>query len=178
MVQVCTELSGIPSGGLEYPVVATFLTIDSTTAGISYSRNFQDQTFRKFYCLRTVSPNIFMGYCDLQDKQSTMATHKHIPLSFPLCHATNWYVQCYNLCLPAVIGQDYTLDNDTRAVYQPCTGSDCVPVQCIDLEIIDDPDLEGDHTFQIQINGLSLGSISQSLFMTTITITDNIGIYP
>ena len=75
-----------------------------------------------------------------------------------------------------MIGQDYTLDNDTQAVYLPCTGQDCVSVECIGLEIIDDPDLEGDHTFQIQINGLSLGSISQSLFMTTITITDNIGI--
>ena len=51
----------------------------------------------------------------------------------------------------------------------------CVFVQCIDIEILDDMDIEGDQRFQIVITNITLGSISQSEGSTVITIQDNIG---
>ena len=51
----------------------------------------------------------------------------------------------------------------------------CVFVQCIDVEILDDMDIEGDQRFQIVITNITLGSISQSEGSTVITIQDNIG---
>ena len=51
----------------------------------------------------------------------------------------------------------------------------CVFVQCIDVEILDDMDIEGDHRFQIVITNVTLGSISPSEGSTVITIQDNIG---
>ena len=63
-----------------------------------------------------------------------------------------------------------------QAVYPPCGGTNCTNVSCINVEIIDDDNVEGDHQFQIQISGVNLGSISQSLSATNITINDNTGI--
>ena len=51
----------------------------------------------------------------------------------------------------------------------------CVFVQCIDVEILDDMDIEGDQRFQIVITNVTLGSISPSEGSTVITIQDNIG---
>ena len=58
--------------------------------------------------------------------------------------------------------------------YPPCT-SVCMVEQCVDVEIVDDLDVEGEHMFQLAITNVSLGSISDSLSSTVVVIQDNIG---
>ena len=75
------------------------------------------------------------------------------------------------------MGLDYSLSAAPQLTYPPCLdGGECTTVQCINVAIIDDRDVEGDHQFQLQIAGVSLGSVSQSLSATMITIIDNTGI--
>ena len=48
---------------------------------------------------------------------------------------------------------------------------------CIDIEIIDDSDIEGDHQFEVLITNVTLGDVIATSAITTITITDNSGKY-
>ena len=68
--------------------------------------------------------------------------------------------------------QDYV--SDTEATYLPCT-SNCTTVECVNVEIIDDENVEVNQTFQMRIIGVNLGSISPSQSTTVITIMDNTG---
>ena len=65
---------------------------------------------------------------------------------------------------------DFVFDPNTQLTYT--TGSLSV---CVDIQILDDSDVEGDHSFEVLITDVTLGSILITSSVTTITITDNIG---
>ena len=46
---------------------------------------------------------------------------------------------------------------------------------CVDVGVIDDSDVEGDHHFELVIDSVAPGSVLASAALTTITITDNLG---
>ena len=46
---------------------------------------------------------------------------------------------------------------------------------CIDIQILDDNDVEGDHDFEILITDVTLGTVLIASSVTTVTITDNLG---
>ena len=48
---------------------------------------------------------------------------------------------------------------------------------CLDIEILDDSNVEGDHQFEILITDVTLGGFMMNSSVTTITIIDNSGIY-
>ena len=75
---------------------------------------------------------------------------------------------------PTVSGEDFTFSG-TQLTFPTPTTSDG-DVMCTSVTIIDDANLEGDHTFTVTITGVSPGggSISPNP-TTTITIHDNHG---
>ena len=77
------------------------------------------------------------------------------------------------------VDRDYVFDeNAPQTTYPPCTSAGdptCVFEQCMDLEILDDDDLEGEQRFEVVITSVSLRSIVASPSSTVIIIQDNTG---
>ena len=63
-----------------------------------------------------------------------------------------------------------------QVTYTAGSGVSSGDTECISIEIIDDDDVEGSHSFEIEITDVTLGTISAQLSSTFITIKDNIGI--
>lgn len=66
--------------------------------------------------------------------------------------------------------RDFVFDPNTQLAFTAGSLS-----ACIDVEIIDDNDVEGDQDFEILITDVTLGTVLISSSVTTVTITDNLG---
>lgn len=76
---------------------------------------------------------------------------------------------------PADEGVDFMLSNNIEATYPECdnSGTQCIVDNCINIELQNDIEIEGDEVFEITIIDVSLGSIG--LPSTLIFIQDMIG---
>ena len=83
------------------------------------------------------------------------------------------------LSLQTVTGDDYQ-PLDTELIFTAQQQEQLQPgddiVQCVDINIIDDSSIEGDHEFTVEIASVSHSSVVQCTSMnTTIYIQDNDG---
>lgn len=75
-----------------------------------------------------------------------------------------------NIC--TVNQRDFAFGSNTQLTFT--SGS---LVACVDIDILDDSDIEGNHQFEVMITDVTLGDIMISLSITTIMIMDNSGIH-
>lgn len=69
-------------------------------------------------------------------------------------------------------------DNQNDFVFDPTTQLSFTTGSfsaCVDIEILDDDNIEGDHQFEVLITDATLGTILITSSVTTITIIDNAG---
>ena len=82
--------------------------------------------------------------------------------------------------LAVVTVSHFFLGNQTDFVFEPSmqlltfTPSPAVRA-CIDIGIINDTDVEGDHHFELVIENVTPGQVLSTSAVTAITITDNSG---
>lgn len=75
----------------------------------------------------------------------------------------------------AVEGEDFVFDGIVQLIYRQCASvQDCVLVDCIDIELLDDMDVEGIQKFEVEIVSVTLGSIGAPE-TTEVVINDTIG---
>ena len=66
--------------------------------------------------------------------------------------------------------RDYVFDPSTQLAFTAGSLS-----ACVDIQILDDNDVEGDHDFEVLITDVTLGTVLITSSVTTVTITDNLG---
>lgn len=86
---------------------------------------------------------------------------------FAICMDVSDYVfQCLN----AENLRDFVFDQSSQLTF-----SSNILRACVNVTIIDDNDVEGDHQFEVVITTTTLGTILITSSVTTIAITDNTG---
>lgn len=78
---------------------------------------------------------------------------------------------CVLLCSHAVQGEDFNIPSPITVTFP--AGSANGASTCVTVTILDDDDLEGDHSFTLHLSNPSPGAIIGSHMYTTVDITDN-----
>lgn len=73
-------------------------------------------------------------------------------------------------CLNAENQRDFVFDQSSQLTF-----TSTILRACVNVTIIDDNDVEGDHQFEVVITTTTLGTILITSSVTTITINDNTG---
>lgn len=100
---------------------------------------------------RTLQSCMYLGFCSLSN---------NMQYSVPFPHAEE--------------SSDFVFNGIVMSTYSPCSNiGQCEFVDCINIELLDDVDVEGEQEFEIEIISVSLGSTGVPT--TTIVLTDTIG---
>ena len=76
----------------------------------------------------------------------------------------------------SVLGEDFLVPDPLSSILTFTAGSMDGDSQCATIDIIDDDDVEGEHTFTVSLQTPSSNGVIGTQSTATVTITDN-GIY-
>ena len=162
-VEVCVELSHLPSGGLQWELVVTINTTDGPKASeLQYAK-----LYRFLWGLLTQVTvlfifNVYTSAVALSFYNNVFVNNFAILLSFVLCP-----ILFFSISSP-VFGVDF---NTTSLEVTFPTSSVQGDTACGDIIIVDDNVLECNHSFSVHISA-TLGSMLTIVY-GTITILDN-----